>query len=180
MKSLIPIAALALLGACSSPAPEASNATNEVVAAPTAPAAPETPEQAFADNSAAVDSFAIAAGKLAETKATSPAIKAFAKRVYDEHVQSTMRLKAAVSGLPGGGLVDASLSPQQNADLEALQKAEGPAFDTLFVSQQRALHEGSMKAMTDYATNGANEELKAFADYNSRRVRSRLDRVREL
>lgn len=180
MKILMPIGALALLAACSAPAPEAVDNGANVTAAPAPPAAPETPEQEFADSSAATDTFAIAAGKLAETKATRPAIKEFGKRVYDEHVQSTMRLKAAVSGLPGGGLVDPSLSPQQIADLEALQKAEGAAFDTLFVSQQRALHETSMKAMTDYAANGASEELKAFADYNSRRVRSRLDRVREL
>ncbi len=180
MKLAVP-AILLIVSACSPDPQQNSTATSITTAAtpPKAPAAPKSPEQAFADQSAATDAFAMAAGNLAKAKAVRPDVKAFGIRVFDEHVQAMMRLKAAAAKVPGV-LVDPTLPPELMADITTLQSAQGAAFDTAFVSQQVALHERSLKAMQNYAARGGDAGLRDYADYNSRRVRSRLDRVREL
>ena len=179
----IAIATLLVATACSQQDAATSNVAVEnasAAAAPAKPAVAKTPDQAFVDSAAANDAFAQAAGNLAKAKATRPAVKEFGQRTFDEHVQSMMRLKAAAARLPGGGLVDPSLTPELLGYLDVLQKAQGAAFDTAFVTQQRQLHERAMQAMTGYAASGGNDSLKEYADYNSRRVRARLDRLREL
>jgi len=164
------------LAACSGPSEDgnASNAvaTNEAMsndaaadagANETAPApVAKTPTQTFVDTVAAINSYEIAAGKLGQEKATTPALKKYAKMLSDDHGQWTMKLKMAAAKVPGL-MPNPSLTEEQRANIETLQSASGKAFDQAFVSQQLASHPTMVSEMNVYAASGEEEPLRDFA-----------------
>lgn len=162
--------ALALVLAACSPAPVPDNATESAANAATttepALATPKSPDQAFADATAAGNAFKIAAGNLGVEKATSPALRKYAKMLVDDGIQSTMKLKAASAQVPGV-LPNPSLTAEQAADLATLQAASGAAFDRAFKAQQATANSKMLAAQHSYAANGDAEPLRNFAEGNA-------------
>lgn len=109
------------------------------------------------------DKFEITEGKLAETMATSPKVKAFAAKMVHDHTESTMMvLKAAkMSGLPK--MQPAVLRPAQQDMVAKLKMASGPAFDQLYIQQQMQAHQKALMVQQNYAENGTNRDLKMAA-----------------
>ena len=87
-------------------------------AAMTPPAA--TGGQAFANAAAASDAFEIATSRQALATSTSPAVKKFAQQMIDAHTGSTAKLKAAVAGVSPVITPDPTLTPEQQATLDAM------------------------------------------------------------
>jgi putative membrane protein len=182
MKLTIAAASLLVLAAGCSPTAGPANDSaiaNDSAAAPTPPPVAKSPAQAFADATASGDSFEAAAGTLAAEKATSPALKAWGTKMMREHVTSTMKLKLAAAKVPGI-LVDATLSPEQTANLKTLQDATGPAFDAAYKAQNLASLIALHKMMVDYAAKGDDETLRGFATENEMFARRRLTLARTL
>ena len=136
-----------------------SAAANDTAAAPVA----KSPTQTFVDSIAAGNSYEIAAGKIAQEKATTPALKKYAKMIADDHNQWAMRLKMAAAKVPGL-MPNPSLTEEQRANLETLQSANGKAFDQAFLSQQLASHPKMVAEMRTYAASGKEAALRDFAE----------------
>jgi putative membrane protein len=106
------------------------------------------------------------AGKLAEGKTQSQAVKAFAQQMVTDHsgvnkmaVDLVTRLKvkpqdnATAQGLKKGG----------DDNLAALRKLSGAAFDKAYVDHEVAYHEAVLDALDKLLIpNAANVELKAL------------------
>jgi putative membrane protein len=162
----ISIAALCLAGCGKKeePAAEATTASpaaDGMGAASPAPAA--SPGQAFADAAAASDMFEMESSRLAETKASSPKIKAFAGQMVKAHTDSTAKLKAAAAQASPAITPAPQMTAQQQQTLEALRAASGPAFDQAYKDAQVNAHQMTLDTLKGYAANGDAPALKSFA-----------------
>lgn len=154
--------------------PENSTGANAVVASDA------TSGQAFADTAAASDAYEIEAGKLAQQKATSQALKDFGGMMVTAHTDSTAKLKAAAAKAKPAVTPNPTLNAEQQSNLDTLRQATGADFDGAYKSQQVVAHEKALTAMKDYASGGTVPELKAFAGDTSKAVQMHLDKVRGL
>lgn len=118
----------------------------------------------FANQAAASDQFEIKSSQLAATKSASPAVKAFAAMLITEHTKATNDLTAAAAqGRPAVTPV-ATMTAEQQANLDALDKApRGAAFDTLYAQLQVPAHQNALATLQGYAVRGDQPMLKAFA-----------------
>ncbi|MEO5866592.1 MAG: DUF4142 domain-containing protein [Sphingomonas sp.] len=115
--------------------------------------------QSFVNTAAASDTFEIASAKLAETKATTAALKTFAAKMVLDHTDSSVKLKAAAGSMKP----DTTLSAKQASDLATLKGASGADFDAAYKTQQLAAHTDALALMQGYAASGDNADLKGFA-----------------
>jgi len=137
-------------------------ADNSVVAAP-APAPAPSGGQAFANTAAASDAFEIAESQLADTSAKSAAIKSFAKKMIEAHTGSTAKLKTVTAGLSPAITPDPTLTPDQQAKVDALKAKTGADFDTAYAADQVAAHQATLDALKSYSASGDVPALKTFA-----------------
>lgn len=133
--------------------------------------------QDFANAAASSDAFEIAAGNLARAKASSKALKDFGDMMVTQHGESTAKLKQAVVQADPRITIDAKLSEEQQADLDALKAASGAGFDSLYKSQQVAAHQKALAAMEGYAAGGDVPALKDFASSTAPVVQKHLDKI---
>lgn len=136
--------------------------------------------QAFADAAGASDAYEVAAGKLAQQKATSQALKDFGGMMVTGHTESTAKLKAAGAKATPAIAPNAKLTAEQEANLATLRDANGADFDTAYKAQQVVAHEKTLAAVQDYAANGTVPELKGFAATIAPVVQQHLDKIRGL
>lgn len=137
-----------------------------------------SPGQTFADTAAASDAYEIEAGKLAQEKATSQALKDFGGMMVSGHTDSTSKLKAAGANANPAITPAPTLNAEQEANLAALRDKSGADFDAEYKKQQVAAHEKALAAMKDYAASGDVPELKAFASDTSKVVQMHLDKIK--
>ena len=199
MKHLLSAAALALsLAACG---PRGGVSQNDAESAANLTSAPDegdeaantevvvngtsvsTPVQAadFVNQAAASDQFEIQSSRLAETKASAAAVKSYAARMIAEHTKSTADLTAAAAqGDPA--LVPApQLTPEQQANLDALKAAPaGAAFDKQYAQFQVLSHTNALATLEGYAVRGDRPMLKAFASKAVGMVRGHLQEAQAL
>lgn len=131
----------------------------------------------FASTVAASDMFEIESGKLAAAQGSTEEIKSFGRQLQADHQKSTSNLKAAASRASPPITPSPSLTPEQQADLDALRGASGAEFDRLFHEQQVKAHQKALGVLQSYAQGGDSEPLKTFADTAAAAVRMHLDKI---
>jgi putative membrane protein len=136
--------------------------------------------QTFADAAGASDAYEVAAGKLAQQKATRPALKEFGTMMVSGHTESSAKLKAAGARATPAIVPVAVLSEEQQANLTTLRDATGADFDTAYKAQQVVAHEKTLAIVREYAESGTVPELKAFAAEIAPVVQAHLDKIRSL
>lgn len=156
--------------------PADANVADNVVAADAA----ASPAQKFANDVGASDYYEVEAGKLAQEKAQAQGLKDFGKLMVEHHNASTEKLKAAGAKANPAITPSPALSVEQEANLEALRKAEGAAFDTAYKTQQVAAHEKALTLVKGYAATGDVPELKKFAGEAEKIVQAHLTKIKGL
>jgi putative membrane protein len=190
MKLTFPLAAAAALSlaACGSSddtaAPDATAtdtgamADADAAAAAAADAALPTDAQGFVDMASASDMYEVEAGKLAQTMGTAQAVKDFGKMMETDHTKSTADLKTA-AGKAGGVTVNPQLTPEQQANLDALKNA-GADFDSVYKTQQLDAHTKALSLLQNYASAGDQQALKDFASNVAPVVQTHLEHAQML
>jgi putative membrane protein len=104
--------------------------------------------------------FEIESSRMAEEKATSEDVKAFAKQMIADHTKAGKDLKAAakLEGEPA-----AAPAPKHAAMLKLLEGASGPEFQTLYIEMQNTAHMEAVTLFATYAKGGDDAAVKAFA-----------------
>ena len=134
----------------------------------------------------------IDAGKLAQSKAQSGAVKAFAARMVADHTgvnQSATDLVQKLHVTPQSNPTDQSLKAQGDQNLDALRKLSGHAFDKAYVDHEVAYHQSVLDAVDHTLIPSAtNAELKAllvktrpaFVDHleHAKHLQAELDKQR--
>ncbi len=139
-----------------------------------------TPSQKFANDVGASDFFEIQSGKMAQEKAQSQALKDFGGMIVQHHTESTQKLTAAGAKAEPAIVPNPALNAEQEANLAALEKAEGAAFDTLFKQQQTVAHEKALTLLKGYESSGDVAPLKTFATDAQKVVQDHLTKIKSL
>jgi putative membrane protein len=100
-------------------------------------------------------------GQLAQDKGTSDSVKAFGKRMVEDHTKAGDNLKAAAAQssitLPDG------ISPKDQALYDRLSKMSGTDFDQAYARAMVRDHMHDIAAFRAESTNGKDANLKQFA-----------------
>ena len=154
----------------------ASNAMVDVQQAMT----PTPAGQDFADKAAKSDAYEIAAAKIAQTNASSQAVKDFAAEMIKAHTESTAKIKAAAATATPAITPNATLTEDQNEDLAELSAKKGAAFDEAYIDDQVNAHQDALVLMRDYAEHGDTASLKTAAGEIAPVVQKHLDHAKSL
>lgn len=100
-------------------------------------------------------------GQLAQSNASSDAVKQFGKRMVDDHTKANNELKriAADKGitLPSG------LDAKDQAVKDRLSKLSGKEFDRAYMEDMVKDHRGDVAEFKKEASSGKDSDVKAFA-----------------
>lgn len=129
----------------------------------------------FRMKAAASDAFEITSSKIAQTHATNAQIKDFAAMMIRDHTASTDKLvalggisKASIEtkmqpGKDGKYAGNDLISSSKADELNSLNAKSNADFDKTYMDDQVQGHKDAVALMEDYAKNGDNAKLKAFA-----------------
>jgi putative membrane protein len=199
-KEAAPEAAAPETAATPSAAAPAADATQTAAATPdeaAGPIDPAPPPPAPADATAAgkgagateatetvingvalTDLYQIQAGKIAEAKAQSPAVKDFAKMMVADHATMTNQMKHVFAAL--GAKVPTELGPRGTRMIDALNAASPADFDKTYLNQQEAAQAAELATLRVYAGSGESTDIKPAAEKRIPAVKAHLDKVHEL
>lgn len=135
--------------------------------------------QQFVNAVAASDLFELESAKLAQTMASSKAVKDFAAMMVTDHTRSTAELKRAALGASPAVAVTPQMTAAQQADLTALRNAAGD-FDKQYVQKQVAAHEAAKALLSDYSATASAGPLRDFAGRTVTVVSGHLEQARKL
>lgn len=164
--------ALLPLAACSSNPPPPP-----MMSAP----APMVSEDArtFAVAAANSDMTEIQSSQVALQKARRPAVKQYAQMMIDHHNQSTQRLMGIAQGK--SIVLPTALDAEHQQMVDQLNPVPaGPRFDREYLRMQVMAHQQTLATMQQYAANGTDPELKAFAAEMAPVVQNHLQMAQRL
>ena len=174
------LSSIALLAALTVGAPAFAQDAPTPAARPvqSAPSAATDPQQ-FADKATVSNTFEIESSRLALERATGEEAKAFAQHMIDDHTKAGEEMKAAADA-QGNVTIPAALDAEHQAKVDQLKGLSGEQFDQEYLTMQLAAHEEAVALFDDYSKNGAEGELKAFAQKTLPTLQSHLDEVAQI
>jgi predicted outer membrane protein len=100
-------------------------------------------------------------GRLAATKASSPAVKRFAQKLVEDHSKANQQLES----LPQAREVSqsASIPAEKQSIVDHLSKLSGREFDRAFAQHAVEDHEKAAALFQEAATNAQDQQVKQFA-----------------
>lgn len=100
-------------------------------------------------------------GQLAQQKGNS-AVQAVGNRMVTDHTKINSQLASVASGQ--GFTPPTSLTPHQQAQYSQLQGLSGQAFDSAYLTDQKAAHLKAIKVFRTEYSQGTNPQLKMLAN----------------
>lgn len=122
--------------------------------------------------------YEIEAANLAWERSKNEEVKAFAKMLIADHTASNTKLAVLVDQAEGS--VPDSLDDEHEKMIDELENADDAGFDSVYLAQQLAAHEKSLKLHETYAASGADEPFKTFAAEASKTVAKHLEHLKSL
>lgn len=169
--------------ASSTPAAPATPPPNTAAAAVSSGAATagelSKADQAFMRQLTQANLAEVAAAKIAQQKASSDSVKAYARQMIDDHTsaQNELQTLADAKGVTLPKAPDAA----HQAAAKKLQGLSGAAFDRSYAAQAgTADHRAAVRLFTQVSTKATDPDLKAFGAKLLPKVQSHLDMVQQM
>ena len=188
--ALVAIAtAVAVAGCKKTENPPADTATSAVAPAPdtTKPAAAPAPainDAQIAHIAVTANSVDSAAGRLAEKKGASKAVKDFGKTMVTDHSgvnKQAVALATKLNVTPEDNETSKQLKSGGDANLAKLQGLSGKAFDKEYVDHEVAYHQAVLDALDKtLIPNAQNADLKALLEKVRPAIAAHLDMAKKL
>ena len=156
------------------------DAASAAVGATSAATAGAMSTDAFVTNAAMGDMYEVEAGKFAQQRGSSAAVKEFGGMMVKEHTATTEALKAAVASGGVETTIPTGLDERRQGLIDNLRAASAADFDKVYGDQQRAAHEEALTLMQGYADRGDNAALKALAAKAAPKIQMHLDKAKTL
>jgi putative membrane protein len=102
----------------------------------------------------------VQAGQLAEEKGTTDEVKAFGKKMVDDHTEAGDKLKALAESK--SVTLPAALDAKHQATIAQLNATSGPAFDTAFEQAMKKGHADTI-ALFQKAAKSSDADVASFA-----------------
>ena len=120
-----------------------------------------------------------AAAKIAQQKASNPAIKTYTQQMIDDHTaaQTELQTLADAKGVTLPKAPDAA----HQAAAKKLQGLSGAAFDRSYAAQAGAKdHQAAVRLFTQVSTKATDPDLKSYGTKLLPKVQSHLDMVQQM
>lgn len=186
VSALAALAAVGGLSACSKPQQEAagdavSAAASDVSAGVSSVAADMDAQktQDFVTKAAIGNLFEVETSKLAKATSKSKAVLAFASQMVADHGRAGAALGTAAaktSGLAAPTVLD----DDHQKKLDDLKAKTGKDFDDAYIDAQKSAHDDAVDLFDDYAKNGKDVALQAFAADTLPTLKMHQDKVKNL
>ncbi|MBV8978075.1 MAG: DUF4142 domain-containing protein [Alphaproteobacteria bacterium] len=134
----------------------------------------------FVNSAATSDLYEIEASKLAEQRATDPAVKSFARKMVAAHTGTSDKLKSALSALNSNVTPPTALDNRRQGLIDDLRGARPGEFDRRYLSQQVDAHKEALALMRNYAKNGDQPAIEKLAADTAPVVQSHLEMAQQL
>jgi putative membrane protein len=110
------------------------------------------------------DNYEIQSSKIAEMRSKRADVKAFAKQMISDHMQTSKSLMAALNNADRKiAPPSMTLSTANMSKIQLLKKAPRASFDDLYFQQQVQAHQMAWSLHKGYATTGTDPALKQVA-----------------
>ncbi len=135
-------------------------------------------ENTFLKN-AALDSMAeIEIGRMAQTKASSPAVKALARRIVQDHEQASTQLKQVAER--GQADIPATLEGDQKDMVDKMAKLQGSEFDREYVNMMVDDHKKAVDDFRDQSKDNDKPDVQQFASSTLPKLEQHLQEAEQL
>jgi putative membrane protein len=135
-------------------------------------------DSSFFKNAAAGGIAEVDAGKLAQQKGASPAVKEFGAMMVKDHSAANAKLQsiaaAQVVKLP------TSASVMQMASQKELQMMSGDSFDKSYIKDQIKAHKDTVELFNKEIASGKDQQAKDFASSTLPTVQAHLVRIKQI
>jgi putative membrane protein len=139
---------------------------------------PSASDTAFVKKAAEGGLAEVAMAKLAQQKAASDEVKAFAAKLEKDHTQANTELKQ-VAAQKNVTLPDAPSKMHQGKH-DKLSALSGAAFDKAYVAAMVEEHQKDVREFSRAASSSADADIKAFAAKTLPTLKEHLQQVQEL
>jgi putative membrane protein len=132
----------------------------------------------FVEKASLSNMYEVEAGRLALERSKVQAVKDFAQKMVDAHSASLTELTTLASA----AMVTppSALDNDHSGKLDALRNASVEDFDDVYIDQQTEAHENTLNLVKDFAANGKDAGLQAFAAKMQPTVEEHLTTVKAL
>lgn len=125
----------------------------------------------------------IDAGKLAESKATSPAVKAFARDMVTDHgmlLNQGNALAKKLNVVPKPAATDSIAATNKQLMQTLRQEPKGGSFDSVYVNNQVLGHQNTLDLIKRAEDQAKNAELKTLLKNAQPVIQRHLDRIKDI
>ena len=154
------------------------DATSAAVGATSAATVGQVSTDAFITNAAISDMYEIEAGKIAQAKSPTKAVKDFGKMMVIDHTAMSSEMKPLI--VAAGKTAPTGLDERRKGLIDNLNATPAADFDKVYLDQQEAAHSEALTLMKGYADNGDDAGLKAGAAKAVPKIQAHLDHVKTL
>jgi putative membrane protein len=134
----------------------------------------------FVQTAAMSDMYEIEAGKIANQKGQSPAVRGFGQMMVDAHSKTTQELTSIVKSQAIKVELPPKLDSKHQKLIDDLNSASNESFDSTYAKQQTDAHKEAVDLFEKYAKDGDNAELKKFAQTTLPVIQQHLDEAKKL
>ena len=118
-------------------------------------------DELFARKAAAAGMDEIAAGRIAQQRASDESVRRFAQRMVQDHGKAGAELRRIASAQ--GITLPEKLDKSAEQDIDKLTKLNGSAFDKAYMKHDVGAHKKAVKDFGKEASSGKDEALRRFA-----------------
>lgn len=135
-------------------------------------------DRTFAKKASAANLAEVKLGKLALSRGTNSAVKAFGQRMIDNHTAANEKL----SGIASDKSLTVSETPSaaQQKEYDMLKDMRGSAFDHAYAKKAVQDHHGAIRLFTKEKQSGTDPALRGFASQTLPTLKEHLSMARKL
>lgn len=122
-----------------------------------------TTTKGFVEAAAVSDMYEVEAGKIAQERGRSAAVKDFGAMMVKAHTGTSNKLKAILASENAKVTPPAHVDDRRQGMLDNLRGASAADFDNRYLTQQIAAHKEAQVLLRGYAKDGDNKAIKNFA-----------------
>ena len=122
-----------------------------------------TTTKGFVHAAAVRDMYEVEAGKIAQERGQSAAVKSFGAKMVTAHTETTNKLKAVLATAHPDIVPPAHLDDRRQGMIDELRGAKDADFDGRYIAQQIDAHKEALILMKGYAKDGDTPAIKTLA-----------------
>jgi putative membrane protein len=134
----------------------------------------------YVDSLAGDEAFEVQTAHITVTRATDPAVRAYASLMAKDYEASKAELDLALSKSGRSPAKPAALPDALQSMLDELDQGAGRDFDKTYIDQQIEAQEAALRLTSAYAETGQVPAIKAAASRFAPTIQAHLDRARAI